>query len=111
MGVNQILMMPASFGGWQSHDDNLIYLYTRYDSDAYVYLLLAPPMSNSDTTNGLWGHAAHLWPLTRRTHSTGTGHIRMEQIIDYMHSTLQVSNHLNLLYKIEGSLCFLSKTK
>lgn len=105
MEVNQILMMPASFGGWQSHDDDIIYLYTRYDSDIYVYILLAPPMSNFDTTNGLW-NATDLWPRTRRMHSIGTGHIRMEQIIDYMLLTLQVSNHLNLLYKIEGYAFF-----
>jgi hypothetical protein len=65
MEVNQILMMPTSFGGWQSHDD-LIYLYARYDNDACIYFLLAlPPMSNI-VINTLWS-AADLWSLTRRT--------------------------------------------
>jgi hypothetical protein len=76
MEVNQILMMPASFGGWQFHDDNLICFYIRYDhdSDAYIYFLLVPPSMLNFDSNGLWS-AADLWSLTGRTNSIATGYI------------------------------------
>lgn len=47
MEVNQILMMPVSFGGWQSHDDlkknNLICYYTF---DNYAYFSGNAPMTS-----------------------------------------------------------------
>lgn len=57
MEVNQILMMPLSFGGWQAHDDvnfkdDSICYYTRCDTNAYIYFLLVLPLMSAFDTNG-----------------------------------------------------------
>jgi hypothetical protein len=58
MEVNQILMMPLSFGGWQAHDDDdvnfkddSICYYTRCDTNAYIYFLLVLPLMSGFDTN------------------------------------------------------------